>query len=321
LESIRAVPGVEAASSIHFLPLEERTSGSCFWPEGTKPNPADAPGAEFLIVSPDYFRTMNIAILRGRDFSPGDRFGGPTAMIVNRAFVDHFYPGENLIGRRFSVCWTPPNPAEVVGIVGDARQSDLESSPKPTIFLDNLQAPMYFATFVVRTRVEPKPMARAIEAAIHQVDPDQPVSDVQTMSEVFSDSVAQPRFQLLLLSVFAAIAVALAMIGVYGVLAYAVTQQRQEIGVRVALGAQARDVMRLIVREGLLLAVAGTSIGLVAAFALTRAVRSLLFEVTPTDPATLALASVLLLIVALAASVLPARRAVRLDPVAALRWE
>jgi ABC-type antimicrobial peptide transport system permease subunit len=180
---------------------------------------------------------------------------------------------------------------------------------------------MYFATFVVRTRTEPKQMARAIEAAVHRVDPDQPVSDVQTMSEVFSDSVAQPRFQLLLLSVFAGIAVALAMIGVYGVLAYSVTQQRQEIGVRMALGAGVSDVIRLVVREGLLLALAGTGIGLAAAFALTRALRSLLFEVTPTDPATLSGVCVLLLIVAAAASLLPAQRAVRLDPVAALRWE
>jgi len=205
--------------------------------------------------------------------------------------------------------------------VADARQVELGAAPEPTIFLDNIQAPMYFAHLVVRTRNEPRRIARAVEAAIHRVDADQALSGIETMQDVFSDSVSRPRFQLVRLLVFAAIAVTLAATGVYGVVSYSVTQRTQEIAIRVALGARAADVSRLVLREGLMLAGAGVAAGLAGAVALGRVIRSLLFEVTPSDPLTLTAVAGLLLGIATAATLLPARRAAGVDPIVALRYE
>jgi putative ABC transport system permease protein len=274
-----------------------------------------------LVISPGYFQTMGIPMLRGRDFGPRDRFGTPSVLVVNQAFAQRYFAGQNPLGKKLNVCWTIPNPVEIVGIVADARQTELKVAPQPTIFLANAQGPMYFARLVVRARNDPRQMAHAIEAAIHRVDPDQAVSDVQTMDEVFSDSVARPRFQVVLLLVFAGIAVLLATIGVYGVVSYSVTQRTQEIGIRVALGARAGDVSRLVLLEGLLLGGLGVAVGLAAAVAFTRVLRSLLFEVTPTDPVTLGAVACLLLVVALAAALVPARRATKVDPMVALRYE
>jgi ABC-type antimicrobial peptide transport system permease subunit len=208
-----------------------------------------------------------------------------------------------------------------VGVVADARQTELQEAPHPTIFLANAQAPMYFAHLAVRARNDPGQMARAVQAAIHRVDPDQAVSNVETMDEIRSDSVSRPRFQMALLLVFAGIAVLLATIGVYGVVSYSVTQRTQEIGIRVALGAGSADVSRLVLREGLLLGGLGVGVGLAAALASTRVLESLLFEVTPTDPLTLGSVAGLLLAVALAATLWPARRATKVDPMVALRYE
>jgi putative ABC transport system permease protein len=205
--------------------------------------------------------------------------------------------------------------------VANARQKELANAPKPTIFVANAQAPMYFATLVVRAASDPRQIARSIESAVHHVNPEQAISDVQTMDEVFSNSVAQPRFQLVLLAVFAGIAVLLAGVGVYGVVSYSVTQRTREIGVRVALGARRSDVAGLVLREGLLLAAMGLAAGLAGAFALTRLLGSLLFEVTPTDPATLVSVSVLLLLLTVVAIVVPVRRAMKVDPMVALRYE
>jgi putative ABC transport system permease protein len=322
LDEIRALPAVEAAGSIHFLPLTESMSGSCWAEAGGPPlTPSESPDANFLIISPGYFSAMRTPLLRGRDFSEQDRFGSHGVAIVNRAFEQRFFPHQDVLGKRINVCWDVVTSAEIVGVVADARQTELATAPQPTIFLDNAQAPMYFATLVVRTRTEPGPMARAVERAIQHVDPDQPVSDVRTMDEVLSDSVAQPRFQLLLLLVFSCIAVLLATVGVYAVLAYSVAQRTQEIGVRVALGARHHDVLALVVREGLSLVALGITFGLAAALVLTRILRSLLFEVTPTDPLTLVLVPCFVLAVAFAATLLPARRAASLSPVTALRVE
>jgi putative ABC transport system permease protein len=321
LDEVRSVPGVQAAGSTHFLPLTGFVSGSCFAPApGPEPN-VSSPSADFLVISPGYFQTMGTPMLSGRDFGPQDRFGTPSATVVNHAFAERFLAGQNPVGKKLNVCWTVPNPVEIVGVVVDARQTELKVAPQPTIFLANAQGPMYFARLVVRARNDPRQMAHAVEAAIHRVDPDQAVSDVQTMDEVFSDSVARPRFQLVLLLVFAGIAVLLATIGVYGVVSYSVSQRTQEIGIRVALGARSSDVSRLVLREGLLLGGLGVAVGLAAAMASTRVLRSLLFEVTPTDPLTLGAVACLLLAVAVAATLWPARRATKVDPMVALRYE
>jgi len=321
LAEMRRVPGVEAAGSVHFLPLTGSTSGSCFAPApGPEPN-VSSPGAQFLIVTAGYFQAMRTPILSGRDFSQQDRFGTPSVLVVNHAFAQHFFPGQNPIGKSLNVCWTVPNPVQIVGIVADARQTELQAAPEPTIFLTNSQAPMYFARFVVRTRGDPRSMAGAVEPALHRVDPDQAVSSVETMQEVFADSVSRPRFQLVLLLVFAGMAVLLATLGVYGVVSYSVSQRTQEIGVRMALGAQSGDVSRLVLREGLLLGGLGVALGLAGAVAFTRLLRTLLFEVTPTDPPTLAVVALLLLAVSITATLLPARRAAKVDPMVALRYE
>lgn len=321
LEEIRKIPGVRAAGSVHFLPLTGLNSGSCFGPApGPQPD-ISSPSAEFLVISPSYFQTMGTSMLAGRDFGDRDRLGSPGAIIVNHAFAQKFFAGQDPVGKRLNVCWGFPNPGEIVGVVADARQAELAVSPQPTIFLANAQAPMYMARLVVRARSDPRQMVRPVEAAIHRVDSEQAVSDVQTMEEVFSDSVARPRFQLALLLVFAGLAVVLASIGIYGVVSYSVSQRIQEIGIRVALGARAADVSRLVLREGLLLGALGVLLGLTGALASMRVLRSLLFEVTPTDPLTLVSVACLLLGVATIAALVPARRAAKVDPMVALRYE
>jgi len=322
LTEIRNTPGVQAAGSTHFLPLTEKVSGSCFSAaDQPAPTPAESPSAQFLIISTGYFSAMGTTLLGGRDLGDRDSFNSQPVALVNHAFVDHFYPGQNILGKQLRVCWTIEKPVEIVGVVADARQAQLEDAPEPTIFLSNSQAPMYFATLVVRASGDPLQIARATEAAIHRVDPDQAVSDIQAMETVFSDSVSSPRFQAILLLVFAGLAVALAMIGVYGIVSYSISQRTNEIGIRVALGARSADVFQMVLREALALSAIALLIGLAGSLALSRVLRSLLFEVTPTDPLTLSSVCVLVLAVSVLAAVLPARRATRIDPMVALRYE
>jgi putative ABC transport system permease protein len=322
LAEIRNTPGIQAAGSTHFLPLTEKMSGSCFSPAGqTPPTPAESPSAQFLIISSGYFQAMRTSLLSGRDFEDRDSFNSQPVAVVNHAFVERFYSGKDVLGKRLRVCWTIEKPVEIVGVVADARQAQLQDAPEPTIFLSNSQAPMYFATLVVRAAGDPRQIARSAEAAVHRVDPDQAVSDVQTMETVFSDSVSSPRFQSVLLLVFAGLAVALAMIGVYGIVSYSVSQRTNEIGIRVALGARSADVVRLVLREALALAAIALLLGLAGSLALSRVLQSLLFEVTPSDPLTLASVCFVVLAVSALAAALPARRAMRIDPMAALRYE
>jgi putative ABC transport system permease protein len=297
-------------------------SGSCFAPaDKPAPSPSESPSAQFLIVSAGYFQTMQTSLLSGRDFTDRDRLNLQPVAIVNHAFLERYYSGQNILGKQFHVCWTIKKPVEIVGVVADARQAQLQDAPEPTIFLSNSQAPMYFATLVLRAAGDPSQLAHSAEAAVHRVDPDQAVSDIQTMDTVFSNSVSSPRFQAVLLLVFAGLAVALAMIGVYGVVSYSISQRTNEIGIRVALGARSSDVVRLVLREALSLAAIALLIGLAGALALSRVLQSLLFEVTPTDPLTLTLVTLVVLAVSALAAIVPARRATRIDPIAALRYE
>ncbi len=322
LAAIRSTPGVEAAGSTHFLPLTETISRSCFSPgDGPQPIPSESPSAQFLIISPGYFRAMGTPLRMGRDFEERDAFDSPPVAVVNQAFADRFYTGQNILGKTLWVCWTITKPVEIVGVVSNARQAHMQDAPEPTIFLSNAQAPMYFATLAVRASGDLQQVARGTEAAIHSVDPDQAVSDIQTMETVFSDSVSSPRMQAVLLLVFAGLAIGLAMIGVYGVVSYSVSERTNEIGIRVALGARSGDVFGLVLREALMLTAIALGIGLAGSFALSRVLQTLLFEVTPTDPVTLASVAAWMVAVSTIAAILPARRASRVDPMVALRYE
>jgi predicted permease len=323
LAEIRGTPGVRAASTTDFLPLaSDLVSGSCFAIGAGPPvNEATAPGSQFLIISSGYFDAMGTPFRSGRDFNERDTLKSPAAAIVNQAFVSRFFPNEDALGKQLNVCWGVANPVQIVGVVADSRQTKLRDAPAPTIYLANTQAPLSGGTLVVRAAADPQQVLRSVEAAIRRVDPDQAVTEARSMGRVFSDATSDARFQLVLLMIFAALAVTLAMIGVYGVVSYSVGQRTQEIGIRMAMGAASSEIRKMVMREALLLAGVAVAIGLAGALGLTRVMESLLYETTPTDPATLAAASVTMLLVAAVAAMLPARRAVRVDPLVALRYE
>ncbi len=323
LGAVGGVAGVESASAIHMLPLEGMASGSCYErAEDGKPVASTSPGSDFLVIAPGYWRTMNIALLSGRDFRDTDRPDTPGVVIVSKSFAESVFGSANAaLGRRLNVCWTIPNPAEIAGVVADVRQRGPERAPRKTIYVSQTQSPGYGAALVVRTASDPRALSPAVIGAIHRVNPRQAVSSVRALDEVFARSVAEPRFRSILLGLFAGIALVLAAIGVYGVVAYSVTQRTREIGIRMALGATRGAVGRMILGEGAWLAAAGIAIGLAGSAALAKVIQSLLFELAPADPPTLAGASLALAAMVLLAALVPARRATRIAPVIALRDE
>lgn len=239
---------------------------------------------------------------------------------MNQVIANRFSPGEDAVGKRLGLCWNVTQ-GEITGATASTRQTELKVDPKPTIFLDQAQTPTYFAALVIRTAVPPAAIANSVEETIHRVDPDQAISHVESMERVVSASVARPRVESALLTNFASVALILSAIGFYGVLSYSVTQRTREIRIRMALGANSRRVMRDMIRDGSRLIKPGIVAVLVAAFALTCLLGSLLHGIEPTDPLTYATVSLLLVIAGLFASRLPARRAMRVDPMVALRYE
>jgi putative ABC transport system permease protein len=240
---------------------------------------------------------------------------------VNESFVRKHSPDEDPIGRVILGDWANPKPTEIVGVVGDIRHNGLTAEPRPTVFLAQSQVPGYYTYIVVRTAAEPKRMAAAIRREVRQVDPSQPIADVQPMEQYVSTALARPRLYAILLATFASLALLLAAVGLYGLMAYAVSRRTHEIGVRMALGAQKSDLLGLIIKNGMTLTLIGVAIGLAIAFALTRLMTTLLFGVTPTDAITFASVSAFLMLVALIACYIPARRATKVDPLVALRYE
>ena len=323
LERLEAVPGTEAVGIVSpWLPLTGQKSGMGYQRDD-RPRAAagEEPGADIRVVGGDYHRAMGIPLLAGRAFDARETESSPDVVLVNEALARRDYPGENPVGKRITVEWYDTLRAEIVGVVGSVRETGPAADPAPAIYIPYAKRPDDVFHLVARTTGDPEALAGAVREMVRSVDPNQPVTEIRTLEQVAGEAVARPRLYLLLLGGFAALALLLAAIGLYGVIAYSVTQRRPEIGVRVALGASRADVLRLIVGQGMRLTAAGLVAGLVGALALTRLMESLLFGVDATDPLTLAATAILLAGVALAATWLPARRAAGTDPMTALRAE
>jgi len=322
IRRIEQVPGVASVGSIQWPPLSGLGSATGFWPaDRPAPKPGDEPVTDVSIVTPGYFATMSIPLVKGRLFGEPDRAGAPQATIVSQSLARQQFPGKDPIGQRLFVQWGRETPYQIVGVVGDVKHEGLDKEAKPTVYFPDAQEPNGGGTLVIRTGVDPMKLAPTIEQVIHAYDKDQAIADIQPLDVFLSKSVARPRFQSVLLASFAALALLLAAIGIFGVMSYSVAQRSHEIGIRVALGAQRDQVLRLVVGQGLILALIGTAAGLAGAFALTRYLRSLLLNVSPTDPWTFIAVPVVLCAVALGASYFPARKAAGVDPIVALRYE
>ncbi|MCG3161860.1 MAG: hypothetical protein JMDDDDMK_03075 [Acidobacteria bacterium] len=320
LERINSLPGVQSAAIVNNPPLSSRRSVDGFLIEG-RPEPrsrSETPLADYRSISPDYFRAMNIPISQGRAFTEADAADAPPVAIVNEAVVRRYWPNESPIGRRIKMRdrWQT-----IVGVVGDVRQSGLDAEASTHVYMPFAQNPQGRMGLVIRTSAEPMSLAAAVRNQIGAIDKDQPVYNVQTMERTVADSVSPRRLNMLLLGILAAVALALALTGIYAIIAYSVAQRTREIGVRIALGAQRRDVMRLVVGHGMSLALLGVAVGLALALGLTRFLSGLIYDVSATDPATFAAVVALLAIVALVACYIPARRATKVDPMIALRCD
>jgi predicted permease len=322
LDRVRGLPGVVSAGAIDTLPLY----GGSTQPIAIEGHPAipmsEQPEVAVRVVEPGFFRTLRIPLLRGRELSREDLADRAAVIVISDSMAKRFWPNENPLGRHLKLSFFPEKSREVVGVVGDVKEDGLEiTDPVATLYLPMSQEPRSFMSMVVRTSSPPGGMVSAISNAVHDVDREQPVLDVITMQEIVANSISQQRSNTLLLSAFSGLALLLAAIGLYSVLAYSVRRRVREIGVRMALGAQRADILRMILGQGTRLALTGTGIGIASAFVLTRFMASQLFGVTATDPITFLSVAVIIVMVALAACYIPARRATRVDPIVALRYE
>jgi putative ABC transport system permease protein len=327
------MPGVTSASAINHLPIAGDIWGYPFAVEGRpRPRPGESPVAAYRVVLPGYFRAMHLAIVQGRDLTESDRLGAPGVVLVNEWLARHYWPGEEPLGKRI-IIGDPQDPASVltvVGVVKNAVRHEWTAAPEEEVYVPYLQTREYLQdpgahvgemTLVVRTRGEPTALAPAVEREVWALDRAVTISEVQTMERVVAEATAQPRFNLLLLTVFAAVALILAAVGIYGVVSYSVARRTNEIGIRIALGASRRDVLGLVVGQSMVVALAGAVVGLLGAAGLSRLIAGLLYGVRPSDPVTFVTAALILVGVGLGASYVPARRATRLDPLAAVRYE
>ena len=323
MDQVKATPGVQAAGAIASLPL----GGDAFnvWRslirEGRPATPEEETNAQYLVVQGDYFQALAIPLKAGRVFEDHDNLQGTKVVIVNEKLARQLWPNEDPVGKRFTIWRDEKFPREVVGVVGDTKQS-LDKDPGNQMYVPYAQDPTWGSlSLVARTAGEPAAMAGAVREAIRSVDKTIPTYNLKTMNDVVSTSAAPRRLPMMLLSVFAGVAMLLAMLGIYGITSYYVTQRTHEIGVRMALGAQIVDVLRLVLRRAMLLAVIGVGIGIAGAVAVTRYLTTLLFGVQPIDVVTFGAVALVLMVVALIACLVPARRAAKIDPLIALRYE
>jgi putative ABC transport system permease protein len=320
-ERLRALPGAQAAATAAYSPLSDIYNNRIFIIEGRPETPKGLFAGQ-IPVGPDYFRTLEIPLLRGRAFTAYDNAQAAGVVIVNQSFARRNFPNEEVVGKRIHLgTRRPPVWFEIVGLVGDVRQLELETEPRPLVYVPHQQSAWSVISLMARRTGDPQPVAAGLKQAVYSVDKELGIAGLTTFDAVLADSLAERRVLMFLLSVFAGLALLLAAIGIYGVIAYSVSQRTREIGLRMALGARPRDALRLVIGEGMTLTLTGIALGLAAALALTRWMKSLLFSVEPTDPMTYAGVALLLALVALLACVIPARRAARVDPMTALRQE
>jgi len=319
-QRINTIPDVRSIGAISILPLSGEDEIGSFLMEGQSSDPGEKKTASVRVVTPDYFTTMIIPVLNGRTFTDQDKFESPPIAIVNKKFASRYYPDEDAVNKRIK----PASGGDwitIVGVVGDVRSAGLANEPKPEVYYAYLQERVPFMNLVIRTGGDPKGLVNRVRGEIWAVDSNLPLSKITTLNELLASSISEQRFNMVVLDIFAALAMVLAAIGVYGVISYSVKQRTHEIGIRMALGAQQNDVLRLVMGEGMTLALIGVGAGLVGAFTLTRVMSTLLYEVSATDPVTFAIVSLILIAVVAVASYLPARKATRVDPMMALRYE
>jgi putative ABC transport system permease protein len=325
IDKLSALPGVESTAAATQLPLQGWGQVITRIEGRPAPPPSEAPSTGYAAVTPGYFHTLDIPILKGRGFELTDNTNAPKVGLINEAFARRFFPGEEPIGRQVELGFAePPQWIEIIGVVRNSRNESIENQPQDQVFTPLDQAPWFIGapiSVAVRTRPGATDLVPALREAVWSLDKDQPLHNLKPMKEVLFEATAQRRFTLIILGVFAALALLLTLVGLYGVLAYTVSKRKREMGIRMALGAQRNDLFRLVIREGAILAVSGIAAGLVGALSAVSVMRSLLYEIAPTDPTTFMAIALLLGVVALIASALPALRASSVNPMEALRCE
>jgi len=331
LQKVRSLPGVEAAGVIDDIPLDNGGSHQPIAIEGRPTVPmSEQPEVDVRLTSPGYMSAMHIPILRGRDFNDNDIAGRPAAVLISNSMARQLWPGEDALGKRLTMTFFPDAIREVVGIVGDVKIDGLDQTrPSAALYfpLDQVSAPInggwssFPMTLVVRSTSSPQGLVSAVSNVVYNVDREMPLRDILTMDDLVANSLTQQRFNMLLLGAFAALALLLAAVGIYSVLSYSVKRSVREIGIRLALGAQLRDVLRMVVVEGMKPVLLGVLIGTAGALAMGHILSSLIFEVKPSDPLTFLAVTTLLAAIALLASIIPAYRATKVDPMVALRYE
>jgi putative ABC transport system permease protein len=324
LDQTKSMPGVDSAGMISELPLSGQANDTFFTVREHPPaQPDDKNDADFRVVGGDYFQAMRIPLLSGRSFLQQDTAVAPAVIVINEPLAKRYFPGQNPIGKHLDVFEGKPEfvSREIVGVVGGVKHFALQENPRAEMFVPYSQVPNFSMNLVVRTSGDPAAIPAAVRQALRTIDSNEAISTFRTMGDVVSASRAGDRFNTLLLAAFGGMSLILTAAGIFGVLSYLVTQRTREIGVRMALGAQPRDVLRVIVGHGMRLAIAGVALGTVGAIVLTRWMASFLFDVKPTDPLTFTAVALVLLLTAVLACYFPARRAMRVDPMVALRYE